>query len=591
MASPGNPRSKGQLAVENLLLYGIVISAVVIGLIILWQSGILKQVFGREHYVGFSQLVPEDWVVSISNLVFLRFKNTGDSSAIVHLEGVNVTVGGVQCSLGPGEPKLMEPSRKRTFNFTCEGPPRISEEYEIGDEVTVTVSINYTNVDSNETHMSVGQVYTFVEAGDAGAWIDIDTTTTSLPEPYCFEHECYKPGEMDEVNCGDIVWSEECVYCRKDLEVCWYNGACGKTCSIDMECEDYPTDPYLREINRCRKCIEFPAASGNFTCQEDKNEPEPECGPCPSEDWGKFDSTWCDVKECPYCYREWVQLSLTPGDGYYSFACKENESCGESCLDYGIDIYEDCEMRCTHCEPDTGTPDPTDGICKQGDCGRRCGPDAPIEECELGCAWCNITTFECEMGDCGALCGPSNPAKECELGCDVCYGPNRYSEYKCVKADIGVEIYVHNETVDGGKIVDISSPIYVDVSGSCNDGISMLIVSNSTSLSGLAGMGIGDCYELATEINEDFPDGIEDPFSTDFQSYLSGNWSLGWWGTHPCGGAPSCWNQWVTSEDDYDTYCYIAMAQKTGSGRWSTVVADYIQVGFIEVILVYPRPE
>jgi hypothetical protein len=68
-------RLKGQVAVETAILYAIVILVVIVGLVAVWQTGILKPQVGRRGYVGFSQIVPVDWVVARSNKVYLRVKN------------------------------------------------------------------------------------------------------------------------------------------------------------------------------------------------------------------------------------------------------------------------------------------------------------------------------------------------------------------------------------------------------------------------------------------------------------------------------------------------------------------------------------
>jgi hypothetical protein len=57
-----------------------------------------------------------------------------------------------------------------------------------------------------------------------------------------------------------------------------------------------------------------------------------------------------------------------------------------------------------------------------------------------------------------------------------------------------------------------------------------------------------------------------------------------------CGGAQECRHTWFTNESVEDTFCYYAMAQETFSGKWSRIAYDKLNIGYIKVLLAFPRP-
>jgi len=587
-------RKKAQVAVENLLLYAAVLLLVIISVYSLWQSGVLIPIQGRKGFVGFSQVVPEDWVLSQNNRAYLSLKNEGESRLRIDPFAVAVTVGPVNCELAPSSQQIMEPAAVLIVELDCSTPPALSDEYRLGDYYEADISVEYTNLMSDTVHMSVGKLYGVMESVPSDFVIPT-SSTTSLPliEPQCFYHECNVAGGMDDLNCGNyaLMWGgDTCNYCPLNPDPydgkrkCWWDGACGQICNIDSECYNMVgSDP----LNLCTKCLPDPMGGAFNTCQE--TDYSPSCGPCTPYDPTHqvlMDSAHCDVAVCPYCYHEWIQTGSVEGDGYDFWGCDTSEDCGASCLDYGFDVYDECSVRCMHCEPDTATPDPTDGFCTQGDCGRRCGPNAPIEQCEVGCLYCNLTSYKCEEGDCGRECGPLFPSVECLLGCDVCHSVSA-DHIVCVKLPVGVSILAHNGS--GGKVVQAGDTIYLDVTGQSGEGIEQIIVSNSITIP----PGYTECTQIANEINFQMGQ-INDPLSGPEAAQLLNDWGISWMGTHSCSGLSPCTNTWTTSEASINRYCYFAMAQQyssAGDGRWSQVVTDYIRVGIIDVYLAYPKPE
>ncbi len=563
----------GQAGLESIILYGGVIVVLAVGLVVVWQSGILRPFLGLKGYVGFSQVVPEDWSVGVDNVAYMSLKNTGSAPVNIHALGVDVRVGRVQCEPSPLEAEAVQPGGGAILTFICPGPPPINDEYEVGDYYEADVTINYTNLVSNRFHQSVGKLYGLMEVADLPIPTTVTTMTGTTLPCGCFECECNKSGEIDEENCEKIRYGQSCDYCPERLDLdgkrkCWYRGKCGDNCNINKDCVDRNAN--YGHLNVCRDCVDG-------KCRESSHPWYPSCGQCDSEDAGTLYSPKCDGEECPYCQREWVQLSELPGEseGYYSYSCTTGDDCGDSCLNFGDDVYEECQVRCVHCSETPGG-EPT---CSQGSCGERCSvTDDPT--CNRGCLWCNLTTYKCELGDCGRPCVIGDDA--CQLGCDTCW------DGRCVDTEVGVTIDAHNGT--GGDVVAENTTIHLDVRGECDDGIHRILVSNSIPLP--RGFdGITSCRDVANDRNR--LGAIEDPYGDPQTAEWMNTWNITWNDTYSCGGVSPCANVWETNESEINVYCYFALAQKQtlfGGGRWSMIASDYIQVGDIDVYLAFPPP-
>ncbi|MBD3388497.1 MAG: hypothetical protein GF416_05445 [Candidatus Altiarchaeales archaeon] len=602
--------SRGLLGggIENMVLLALILVAswVILG-VVLPRLGILEPPTSERGYVGFSGIIPEHerlgWLIDNENdRGFFVFRNIGDSTATIRPGSVEVTIGQLKCDPAPAdEPLYVKPGDKALVEVRC---PELNERFSrIGQYYEAYVNIVY-ETPAGIRHNSSGILYGHIERTDPRFEPPNPSITgTTQPRiPQCFYHECNVSGGMDYWNCGDLLSQFECLYCPQEPDPvdgkhkCWYTGTCGMECNSDKECDQFTTDPYLLQLNKCTKCSEDPNSpidDPRFICQEVPGVIT--CGPCPPYDAGSLDSAWCDYEGCRYCYYEWVQLSELPDDGVMRYRCVEQGNCGDSCIDYGFDVYQECQERCVFCEPNEETPDPTDGTCDQGSCGEHCGLTG-LDECDEGCMWCNNTgpnpSYTCEMGDCGKDCDPTNPIDECQLGCDICYGPNLFGEYKCVKMDIAAAINANNGTAFG-NVVRPNDPIYVDLEGECEDGIDKLLVSNSISNDPATEPPI-DCQAIADQINSDLGE-IDDPLSTEVKDYLQNTWGITWMSApHQCGGVRICKHRWETSEADINRYCYFGIAQKfssSGDGRWSRIVGDDIIVGYIDVYLAYPKAE
>jgi len=188
-------------------------------------------------------------------------------------------------------------------------------------------------------------------------------------------------------------------------------------------------------------------------------------------------------------------------------------------------------------------------------------------------------SFRCEEGDCGKFCADSST---CLLGCDVCWN-NR-----CIWGDLAVSIIATDD--DGWKIADINETIYLNVTGHAGSGLKELWVSDSVNYS-IRGPSF-NCLDTVAH-----PSGrtagsfnveeITDPFvDVPLIPWRSVQ--------HPCSGAVDCKRTWETNESFEGRFCYFALALEspdTGLGRYSMIAADYVDIGYLKVILVNPKPE
>jgi hypothetical protein len=590
---------KGQTGVENLILFALVGLGLAFGTVFLWSSGFFEPYTGRRGQVGFSQIVVVDWIVG-SDKAVLSLKNIADNRVIVYPEGVNLTVANRFNCLPPEiEPFYVESSHGFIVELDC---PGLDEAFKIGDYYDADLTINYTQMPVVQTRLSVGKLYGHIEDVPYPFIPPTSTTTsTTLGPPRCFYKECHESGEVDEENCGEILFQgsyEECIYCPLHPEVdgkryCQPKGRCGDFCASNSQCID-PNNPW----NRCEMCV-------NNLCVEDPEPPESQCGQCQVPQPGFGDPKCVDLPQCDYCkYHFEVNTPFNP-TGTDHWSCVARGYCNTSCINYDFEVYTECKIPdqivdnpCPHCNP----INITHGVCEPGDCGKPCGPANPMQECELGCQWCNYTagepsSFRCELGDCGKPCDIDNPISDCELGCRTCYqvAPG---DYRCVKTNIGVRLDAHNGTV-GDRVAAVGGDIFLNASAWSSSGVDKLVISNSLNISGNHAVRLGltgitrlKCKTMQERLHLWFlENGRPDPLDSATRFRLDEEMNITWMGVHECMGARDCRGDNKTSEGAYGVYCYFAMAKKWGSDDWTSLVSDYMQVGFIEVYLISPRPE
>ncbi|MBU0762722.1 MAG: hypothetical protein KKD39_06820 [Candidatus Altiarchaeota archaeon] len=579
-------KNSGQIGVENFVLIGFIMLTVIVGTITLWNMGVFEPYFGKRGYVGFSQIVVVDWIVG-SDKAVVSLRNEGDTSAIIFPRKFNLSIQGLECAPPDNDSFEVKDASDFIVEVEC---PGLSRRYEIGDYFDADLTINYTHKNTGRSSLSVGKLYGHIEDIESN-WTapTIGSTTTTLVDPQCFYKNCSDPGEIDEINCGEIWFRgsyEICDYCSikpgtNGLYYCNPHGRCGEICLNDNQCHD-PADPY----NLCDECIDNLCTETNET----------DCGPCELPISGLDDPKCKDLPTCEYCAHYFVVTDPFIPSGHHEWTCEPKEDCGKNCLYVGFDRYLEChrfapilENHCPHCNEE--------GKCEQGDCGKPCGPANPLQECEEGCEWCNYTvgepsSFKCELGDCGRPCDPLNPQETCEKGCRTCYQVAA-DTYQCVKTDIAATINAHNGT--GFDTVALGEDITVNATGYCSTGVDKLIVSNAINVTKRFDLDLDyreRCGVLEGYINTWFStNNNPDPLDTTTETQLQNQFNLTWWETKDCSGSNNCKGDWIDTQDYYGTYCYFAMAKKEGSQLWSQIVSDYIQVGYIRVYIISPLPE
>ena len=534
---------EGQVALENLLVYAIIIITILVGLVILWQMGLFNPPIGKKGYVGFSQVVPADWIVSSDeNKVYLRLKNEAESDVIIPAYGVNITMGRVKCKLGPDEGIGLPMGGSRILMIYCDNSPSISQEYYVGGYFEGDVAISYTNLLTNKNHESIGRLYGVVEGYVPvnGNGTTSTVTTSSLVTTTCPQLNCTHPGYVNDTECNYTG----CAYCRKSFE-CSVTGTCGQNCSAQEQCVD--ESGFQNPCPYCNltigKCEELPDDCGK-DCEPGMNQ--------------------CQER-CQRCYTFWDDNS-----GSYKHKCEENKDCGDQCELSWFETYQECHERCVWCNTTTSR-------CDQGDCGDYCTDDF---SCERGCIWCNMTTHSCEKGDCGNPCTADNAQEVCRLGCDDCQNG------RCTNYPIVVTINARNTSEDtaeppGGDHFEENKTIYLHVLANADKGVQQMIASRGVETPD------GVCGTLAHDVETKNHDLILDPWVNASE--------IPWFDrseAYNCNLTNTCMHIWTTNETRSGTYCYYAIAQENINlgGSWSPIASDSVQIGYLKVILAFPRP-
>jgi hypothetical protein len=238
---------KGQVALEKVVLYSLVVLVTLVGLIALWRIGAFDSLIGRRGSVGFSQVVIGDWVFSTTNMVYLELINEADSDVRINPYGITANTEYINCTAGPMGDLIIQAGRKFIIPLTC---PDISPIYKTGDFYSLDVSVNYTNLLTSRSHLSIGKLYGITEYSIGG----LNPTTTTISEDPCSCRQviCSTPGEFAVEECtlpacnyGPGYPEElECEFCHHttvegDLfpnDWCWPKYYCGITCGTDVDC-------------------------------------------------------------------------------------------------------------------------------------------------------------------------------------------------------------------------------------------------------------------------------------------------------------------------------------------------------------------
>ncbi|MDD5112082.1 MAG: hypothetical protein PHG85_06020 [Candidatus Altiarchaeota archaeon] len=371
-------RKKGQSAVEYLASNAWVVVIAMIALIVLWQIGVFTPPVPRRGSIGFSQLVPLDWVVSTQDIAYMSIRNDAGVPVRITTGGMNLTVYDISCNAvsTPASPVTISPGSRRLFVFYCTEPPRISDRFRVGDYYEGDLKIDYTNIISTGEHESVGKIFGPIE----GRVPFGPTTTTTLPG-LCGE-DCTDLGMINAPECLEAP-PVKCPYCNTH-GTCVPKGSCGDPCSpsdptdCDLTCTYCNETSLVCEEGDCgdpcmtsAECVVL--NDGCDVCINQKCSKESSCGdPCDEVFGGTVDPLECEV-ECEFCQK-------------YTLECVEQGDCGQPCLS-----NSECDVSCCYCSPAN--------TCEQGDCGKSCTAD---DQCTMGCA-------SCIGGTCRDLSGRCEP--------------------------------------------------------------------------------------------------------------------------------------------------------------------------------------
>jgi hypothetical protein len=360
-----NRRKKGQSAVEYLASNAWVVIIVLLAIIVLWQIGVFTPPTPRRGNIGFSQLVPLDWVVSVQDIAYLSIRNDAGVPVKVQTGGMNLTVYDISCNAvqTPSSPATLNPGGRKLFVFYCTIPPTISSRFKIGDYYEGDLKIDYTNLVSGGEHESVGKIFGPIEGRTPFG----PTTTTTLPGMCGVD--CTQLATLNAVECIDIPPPVKCAYCNSGGK-CVPQGDCGKPCSPSdpTDCQltcTYCNDTSLKcEEGDCGKPCTTNAEcltlnDGCNVCTNGVCSPASSCGsPCDQVFGGSPDPLDCKV-DCNFCYK-------------YTLECVQPGDCGQPCLG-----NDECSSMCCFCS--------NGHTCEQGDCNKPCSSDA---QCTMGCTSC-----------------------------------------------------------------------------------------------------------------------------------------------------------------------------------------------------------
>lgn len=158
-------RKRGQSSIEYITTYSWVIIVILLGVLIVWNMGILKPQPQKRGVMGFSQVHVTDFSASeLTNNIQMNIKNDAGTSITLISDGINTTMDYVFCDSAPSVPTDISPGERIIVNVSCAGPPSLAERYNTGDFFKADVIINYSNTRSGRQHLSKGKIFGPIEA-------------------------------------------------------------------------------------------------------------------------------------------------------------------------------------------------------------------------------------------------------------------------------------------------------------------------------------------------------------------------------------------------------------------------------------------
>lgn len=155
---------KAQSAMEFLAAYSWVILVAAIGLTIVWRMDLLRLPATERGMSGFSQVYVTDFSTSTnSNELYLSIRSDASVPVTIYAGGVNASMLGVYCYVGPSSDIEMSPGNQTIITLDCSGPPSMDNAYDPRDYFEAYILIEYSNKISGRQHYSIGKVYGPVE--------------------------------------------------------------------------------------------------------------------------------------------------------------------------------------------------------------------------------------------------------------------------------------------------------------------------------------------------------------------------------------------------------------------------------------------
>ena len=166
---------KGQASLEYMIVAGLVIVVVILGSIIVWESGILERPHGEKGKVGFSEVDLEDWALYLGTTDKLAIKLVNRGADDVQIGGVVFEVKGVTCS--DSSSSVLPSGKMEVRSLSCSGD--LSRSFGQGDFFTGSLTINYSNTRSGVDSKSEGNLWGVVESGNVTSFTVLSLVVSS----------------------------------------------------------------------------------------------------------------------------------------------------------------------------------------------------------------------------------------------------------------------------------------------------------------------------------------------------------------------------------------------------------------------------
>ncbi|MEA1925092.1 MAG: PKD domain-containing protein [Candidatus Altiarchaeota archaeon] len=167
--------SKGQISLEYMIVAGLVVVVVIIGSILVWESGILEQPGGDKGKTGFSEVDLEDWALYLGTTDQIAVKLVNMGADDVQIDEVVFTVKDVTCT--DSSHSVLPSGKTEVRSLSCGGG--LSGFFGQGDFYSGSLRINYNNTRTGVESTSDGSLWGVVESGNATSSIPLSLSVSS----------------------------------------------------------------------------------------------------------------------------------------------------------------------------------------------------------------------------------------------------------------------------------------------------------------------------------------------------------------------------------------------------------------------------